>query len=124
MKFCLKCCSVLILYLPSSAIYVSLCYLSAAAKDSSHGPIFGPRPAAPDPMRCGLRLDPIFGVVFVDLPVLQPREREIGEGADFIVAASADDPAHIERSGHAGRSEEHTSELQSLMRISYAVFCL
>src|SRR3546814_925208 len=27
-------------------------------------------------------------------------------------------------SGLAGRSEEHTSELQSLMRISYAVFCL
>src|SRR3546814_3399008 len=26
--------------------------------------------------------------------------------------------------GCAGRSEEHTSELQSLMRISYAVFCL
>src|SRR3546814_7167815 len=26
--------------------------------------------------------------------------------------------------GLAGRSEEHTSELQSLMRISYAVFCL
>src|SRR3546814_1646857 len=25
---------------------------------------------------------------------------------------------------HAMRSEEHTSELQSLMRISYAVFCL
>src|SRR3546814_6532958 len=25
---------------------------------------------------------------------------------------------------HHGRSEEHTSELQSLMRISYAVFCL
>src|SRR3546814_10752035 len=25
---------------------------------------------------------------------------------------------------HAGRSEEHTSELQSLMRTSYAVFCL
>src|SRR3546814_5139660 len=24
----------------------------------------------------------------------------------------------------AGRSEEHTSELQSLMRISYAVFCV
>src|SRR3546814_7820474 len=33
----------------------------------------------------------------------------------------------IERSRHrpqARRSEEHTSELQSLMRISYAVFCL
>src|SRR3546814_4428723 len=26
--------------------------------------------------------------------------------------------------GSQGRSEEHTSELQSLMRISYAVFCL
>src|SRR3546814_5569830 len=26
--------------------------------------------------------------------------------------------------GLCGRSEEHTSELQSLMRISYAVFCL
>src|SRR3546814_6355945 len=26
--------------------------------------------------------------------------------------------------GQVGRSEEHTSELQSLMRISYAVFCL
>src|SRR3546814_4776685 len=25
---------------------------------------------------------------------------------------------------HSPRSEEHTSELQSLMRISYAVFCL
>src|SRR3546814_3387197 len=25
---------------------------------------------------------------------------------------------------HDARSEEHTSELQSLMRISYAVFCL
>src|SRR3546814_1511138 len=28
------------------------------------------------------------------------------------------------KSRHAKRSEEHTSELQSLMRISYAVFCL
>src|SRR3546814_1844691 len=27
-------------------------------------------------------------------------------------------------SGHGSRSEEHTSELQSLMRISYSVFCL
>src|SRR3546814_3136503 len=28
------------------------------------------------------------------------------------------------QSGEPPRSEEHTSELQSLMRISYAVFCL
>src|SRR3546814_4539352 len=30
----------------------------------------------------------------------------------------------IDERGTAERSEEHTSELQSLMRISYAVFCL
>src|SRR3546814_17621248 len=35
-------------------------------------------------------------------------------------------PARAERDveGGGGRSEEHTSELQSLMRNSYAVFCL
>src|SRR3546814_7241080 len=31
---------------------------------------------------------------------------------------------HLRRPGEGARSEEHTSELQSLMRISYAVFCL
>src|SRR3546814_2575858 len=35
------------------------------------------------------------------------------------------EPARADTSTEAGpRSEEHTSELQSLMRISYAVFCL
>src|SRR3546814_5877146 len=47
--------------------------------------------------------------------------------------AVEDHPAALRRAGvngedqprrHAPRSEEHTSELQSLMRISYAVFCL
>src|SRR3546814_9913388 len=35
-------------------------------------------------------------------------------------------PCHMTYQFHVanGRSEEHTSELQSLMRISYAVFCL
>src|SRR3546814_7371551 len=32
--------------------------------------------------------------------------------------------ATLMRCSSKGRSEEHTSELQSLMRISYAVFCL
>src|SRR3546814_1635644 len=31
---------------------------------------------------------------------------------------------HLNHAGRGRRSEEHTSELQSLMRISYAVFCL
>src|SRR3546814_2933218 len=34
-----------------------------------------------------------------------------------------DDPIEVRSHGWS-RSEEHTSELQSLMRISYAVFCL
>src|SRR3546814_10019094 len=33
-------------------------------------------------------------------------------------------PGRRDRHRHRVRSEEHTSELQSLMRISYAVFCL
>src|SRR3546814_8314115 len=43
------------------------------------------------------------------------------------VAGLGDDEARDQRQETAelaGRSEEHTSELQSLMRISYAVFCL
>src|SRR3546814_6373153 len=43
------------------------------------------------------------------------------------VRRQCDERAHaIEQilAGRHGRSEEHTSELQSLMRISYAVFCL
>src|SRR3546814_9273076 len=39
-------------------------------------------------------------------------------------SASIDDHAAVHEAIAAGRSEEHTSELQSLMRISSAVFCL
>src|SRR3546814_8321367 len=35
-----------------------------------------------------------------------------------------DDVLAVDPAAGADRSEEHTSELQSLMRISYAVFCL
>src|SRR3546814_3177479 len=38
-----------------------------------------------------------------------------------VAAAVADQAPQV---GNGARSEEHTSELQSLMRISYAVFCL
>src|SRR3546814_7073837 len=38
-------------------------------------------------------------------------------------ASPAERPSNV-RAAAAIRSEEHTSELQSLMRISYAVFCL
>src|SRR3546814_1474503 len=45
--------------------------------------------------------------------------------ADSVKAALATEQAGVAGRGRAFlRSEEHTSELQSLMRISYAVFCL
>src|SRR3546814_15814597 len=49
------------------------------------------------------------------LKVLKDLEREIHKVNSFYK-----DRGDID----GGRSEEHTSELQSLMRISYAVFCL
>src|SRR3546814_5491059 len=42
--------------------------------------------------------------------------------ACMVAACGQEHPAAPQRA--AQRSEEHTSELQSLMRISYAVFCL
>src|SRR3546814_20596915 len=55
-------------------------------------------------------------------------------GRRHVALAGVDRQLHVDaravvqRAEHQGgihdRSEEHTSELQSLMRISYAVFCL
>src|SRR3546814_16522362 len=50
-----------------------------------------------------------------------------GDATPYLTAAGERPPS--ETVGESvldilGRSEEHTSELQSLMRISYAVFCL
>src|SRR3546814_5680142 len=41
-----------------------------------------------------------------------------------IVTSLGHPLAQLESARFVDRSEEHTSELQSLMRISYAVFCL
>src|SRR3546814_3035187 len=56
----------------------------------------------------------------------QGREGEQhAEGGGDALAALEAQPDREEMADHrAERSEEHTSELQSLMRISYAVFCL
>src|SRR3546814_10455722 len=45
-------------------------------------------------------------------------------GLIYRVPEMLDDPHFVARKAIVSRSEEHTSELQSLMRISYAVFCL
>src|SRR3546814_3750828 len=72
-------------------------------------------------------------------PAHPPQARQTSETADQTPGApSAGVPTGLNRSPAAAspakavpgqskagrRSEEHTSELQSLMRISYAVFCL
>src|SRR3546814_7611152 len=57
---------------------------------------------------CSAIMQPVFGLGRCDRPLEIPVQiiaGQIGLGFDL-------------------RSEEHTSELQSLMRISYAVFCL
>src|SRR3546814_4897348 len=57
-----------------------------------------------------------------------PRRQEHQEGIDMLLSLAI--LAHLARvhvcvpRKPCRRSEEHTSELQSLMRISYAVFCL
>src|SRR3546814_1450762 len=67
-----------------------------------------------------------FAIVTVWPEILRPAyERQLVDygfaghcSGLYFVTQDAELPAMLER------SEEHTSELQSLMRISYAVFCL
>src|SRR3546814_2166288 len=69
-------------------------------------------------------------VVFGDRDALSQAADRIGLPVSFADADAAEVPAgtiriiDIPNAAPATRSEEHTSELQSLMRISYAVFCL
>src|SRR3546814_9246142 len=50
----------------------------------------------------------------------RPAQRRALPGLEMLMIAPLPEHWHVV----AERSEEHTSELQSLMRISYAVFCL
>src|SRR3546814_2641394 len=54
-----------------------------------------------------------------------PGSRGVDERRDSVsTQAVAAGVSHAHGPASSRRSEEHTSELQSLMRISYAVFCL
>src|SRR3546814_8683078 len=65
-------------------------------------------------------LNPLWYAGSFSLGVLAGRAG-VGKNLGFMAETERQVEQHLE--GHL-RSEEHTSELQSLMRISYAVFCL
>src|SRR3546814_8416243 len=79
----------------------------------------------PDPSaRCRLEQEApglafAVGAALGEVGHVSSHEHEVPLNCLEIEAAVSDDS-----SGIVLRSEEHTSELQSLMRISYAVFCL
>src|SRR3546814_9774474 len=62
---------------------------------------------------------PLLFRLWDDIGIGRIRRHRIG--TQIGIAVLGKDQCHL---GQCLRSEEHTSELQSLMRISYAVFCL
>src|SRR3546814_7837141 len=59
-----------------------------------------------------------------ELSELQIEPRRYCPGDQLVLCAQQTDDLLFTIRDFSARSEEHTSELQSLMRISYAVFCL
>src|SRR3546814_10849647 len=65
----------------------------------------------------GIEYDMLFGPAYKGIPLVTAVAcAQAEQGLDV--------PYAYNRKEAKDRSEEHTSELQSLMRISYAVFCL
>src|SRR3546814_6524139 len=86
---------------PSTTLFRSICWLR---RISTSAPMLGPR----------------------NVP-MPPSKVMISTSEDFVQYAKSGNTPRLKmpKSPPARpRSEEHTSELQSLMRISYAVFCL
>src|SRR3546814_3495143 len=71
----------------------------------------------------GLRVSELVGLPATAVNLRQGVLRVTGKGSKERLVPLGEESQHwLER--YLARSEEHTSELQSLMRISYAVFCL
>src|SRR3546814_1608926 len=83
-------------------------------------------PAAPAPI--GTLLIPRNEMEVPTLPPSAPKRRPgvmvLRSDTDWTVLRSSAAEEKAVMATGTSRSEEHTSELQSLMRISYAVFCL
>src|SRR3546814_8730249 len=56
--------------------------------------------------------------------ILGAGEGERGPAQPYAATGRRRQPAYVRSRPRSARSEEHTSELRSLMRISYAIFCL
>src|SRR3546814_5271661 len=78
----------------------------------------------------GRRLRHVANAVAADRPDAGTKSEDILAVEQHLTAGDAHAAAPVGKGSEADgrlagtRSEEHTSELQSLMRISYAVFCL
>src|SRR3546814_1162509 len=84
----------------------------------SYANVPGPLVRADKGQSCTARL--------VDIPIIGETRRAEAANRNILEIAGADELLDLGIRWRRGavRSEEHTSELQSLMRISYAVFCL
>src|SRR3546814_2289716 len=80
------------------------------------------------PRRVGAVAQPSLGEVVAPLAVEELRDRlgqrTVGDARGHQALGRAARVLQALAPVNGFRSEEHTSELQSLMRISYAVFCL
>src|SRR3546814_4637913 len=86
-------------------------------------------PDRPGPNREDLAMHPAFLVpapcpANLTLPEVQHSRMAEGAVADYLAGLGVAYALKTRQSLGSARSEEHTSELQSLMRISYAVLCL
>src|SRR3546814_3645989 len=70
-----------------------------------------------------MSVPPAVKLAAVNLPV-NPAASASSVALPVALKAAPDGTLSVRSLTGASRSEEHTSELQSLMRISYAVFCL
>src|SRR3546814_10480644 len=95
--------------------------MSKPADDSINKHLHYDRPIFTDQVmpKGELTLEPLCHACWYYLMLAQKNKEQVGKGPESQIITvdtwSSEKPL---------RSEEHTSELQSLMRISYAVFCL
>src|SRR3546814_1233880 len=108
---------------PYTTLFRSLAGAQAPADVDHRAEAGHLRPARDPPLRHPGRRP---GAPGLPLPAdLRRHRRHFAEAVERVEGAPARRPAHVHAAGAAaGRSEEHTSEPQSLMRITYAVFCL